>query len=70
MRECGTRSTELASCGILFIFRYFFFSRFHSAHELVTIVTEDQEILGVDLGDDGPVVELVGLRVARQVAVD
>src|ERR1039457_4922173 len=83
MRECGTHSTEGATRGIVSILPLLLLlqvpqlPRQHPAaeraivhaHELVPVVAEDQEILGVDLGDDGPVAELVRLRMARQVAV-
>src|ERR1017187_4380029 len=83
MRECGTRSTEGATRGIVSILPLLLLlqvpqlPRQHPpaeraivhAHKLVPIIAEDQEILGVDLGDDGPVAELVRLRMARQVAV-
>src|ERR1039457_4493179 len=39
------------------------------AYELMPILPEDQEVLRVDFGDDGAIGELIGLRVARQVAV-
>src|SRR5206468_442647 len=40
------------------------------ADELVALVAEDQEVLGVDVGDDGSVREQVRLRLPRQLAVD
>src|ERR1022692_1684191 len=39
------------------------------ADELVALIAEDQEEFGIDVGDDGAVGELIGLRVAHQVAV-
>src|SRR5690349_19961307 len=39
------------------------------AGELMALFAENQEILRVELGDAGPVVELIRLRVPRQVAV-
>src|SRR5580704_2538431 len=71
------RSCSCAIRGLLFLLLIPELAREHAAaegavidaHKLVPVIPEDQEVLRVDFGDDGAVAELIGLRIARQVAV-